>query len=242
MSPEELLSVDVEKLWELQAVLSQLADRERAMSVKPEAFAEVDREFQSVNDEMVRLNQSLETLGKEHRRVEGELTDSQELLKKYQGTLMQVKNQQQYAAAWKEIDAARKHVKELEESALKTMSEIEGIQKQLDERKSSYDDLKARHDEAHAAWQASLGDLRSEAQALRKKADGLEAALPAEERREFQRTFKQRGGIAVTRVINESCTSCRTRIRPALAQRLRRGEMVICEGCHRILYLEKTPV
>jgi len=242
LSPEELLSVDVEKLWELQAVLSQLADRERAMSVKPEAFAEVDREFQSVNDEMVRLNQSLETLGKEHRRVEGELTDSQELLKKYQGTLMQVKNQQQYAAAWKEIDAARKHVKELEESALKTMSEIEGIQKQLDERKSSYDDLKARHDEAHAAWQASLGDLRSEAQALRKKADELEAALPAEERREFQRTFKQRGGIAVTRVINESCTSCRTRIRPALAQRLRRGEMVICEGCHRILYLEKTPV
>ncbi len=240
MSPEELLSVDVEKLWELQSVLSQLADREKAMSVKPEAFAEVDREFQSVNDEMLRLNQSLETLGKEHRRVEGELSDSQELLKKYQGTLMQVKNQQQYAAAWKEIEVARKHVKELEESALKTMSEIEGIQKQLDDRQSSYDGLKARHDEAHAAWQASLGDLRGEAEALRKKAGELEAALPEQERREFQRAFKQRGGIAVSRVTNDSCSTCRTRIRPALSQRLRRGELVTCEGCHRILYLEKT--
>ncbi len=211
------------------------------MSVKPEAFAEVDREFQAVNDEMVRLNQSLETLGKERRRVEGELSDSQELLKKYQGTLMQVKNQQQYAAAWKEIDAARKHVKELEESALKTMTEVEAIQKQLDDRQSSYDELKLRHDEAHGAWQASLGDLRGEAEALRKKADELEAALPETERREFQRTFKQRGGIAVSRVLNESCSSCRTRIRPALSQRLRRGELVACEGCHRILYLEKTP-
>jgi len=210
------------------------------MSVKPEAFAMVDREYQQSSEEMERLNQSLETLGKERRRVEGELSDQQELLKKYQGQLMQVKNQQQYAAAWKEIDASRKHVKELEESLLKTMTEIEGIQGQLDERKSRFDDLKSRHDAAHAEWQSSLGDLRGEAAALRKKADQLEAALPDQPRREFQRTFKQRGGIAVAKVVNDSCTSCRTRIRPALAQRLRRGEMVICEGCHRILYLEKT--
>ena len=210
------------------------------MSVKPEAFAAVDREYQQSSEEMERLNQSLETLGKERRRVEGELSDQQELLKKYQGQLMQVKNQQQYAAAWKEIDASRKHVKELEESLLKTMTEIEGIQGQLDERKSRFDDLKSRHDTAHAEWQSSLGDLRGEAEALRKKADQLEAALPDQPRREFQRTFKQRGGIAVVKVVNDSCTSCRTRIRPALAQRLRRGEMVICEGCHRILYLEKT--
>jgi len=200
----------------------------------------VDREYQQSSEEMERLNQSLETLGKERRRVEGELSDQQELLKKYQGQLMQVKNQQQYAAAWKEIDASRKHVKELEESLLKTMTEIEGIQGQLDERKSRFDDLKSRHDAAHAEWQSSLGDLRGEAAALRKKADQLEAALPDQPRREFQRTFKQRGGIAVAKVVNDSCTSCRTRIRPALAQRLRRGEMVICEGCHRILYLEKT--
>ena len=231
---------DVEKLWELQSVLSQLADREKAMSVQPEAFAEVDREYQSSNEEMARLNQSLETMGKERRRVEGELSDQQELLKKYQGQLMQVKNQQQYAAAWKEIDATRKHVKELEESALKTMTEIDGVQRQLDERKAGFDDLKSRHDAAHGAWQSSLGDLRAEAEALRKKADKLEAALPDAQRREVQRTFKQRGGIAVSKVINDSCTTCRTRIRPALSQRLRRGEIVICEGCHRILYLEKT--
>jgi predicted nucleic acid-binding Zn-ribbon protein len=233
------LSVDVEKLWELQSVLSQLAEREKLMSVKPEAFAAVDREYQASNEEMARLTASLETLGKERRRVEGELSDHQELLKKYQGQLMQVKNQQQYAAAWKEIDATRKQVKELEESALKSMGEIDGVQKQLDDRNAGFADLKSRYDAAHAEWQASLGDLRAEAEALRKKADQLEAARPEQARREFQRTFRQRGGVAVAKVVNDSCTSCRTRIRPALAQRLRRGEMVLCEGCHRILYLEK---
>lgn len=231
------MSTDVEKLWQLQTVLSQLADREKQMSVKPDAFAAVDREYQDSNEEMTRLQGQLDTLGKERRRVGGELSDQQELLKKYQGQLMQVKNQQQYAAAWKEIDATRKHVKELEESELKTMTDEEGVQKQLDERRAGFDDLKSRYDTAHADWQASLGDLRTEAEQLRKKADAIEATLPPRLRAEFQKLFKQRQGVAVAQVFGDTCTACRNRIRPALAQQLRRGELVYCEGCHRILYM-----
>ena len=182
----------------------------------------------------------METLGKERRRVEGELSDQQELLKKYQGQLMLVKNQQQYAAAWKEIDATRKHVKELEESALKSMTDIDAVQQQLDQRQAGHDDLQSRYDSAHADWQHSLGDLRAEAEQLRKRSAAIEATLPVPMRNEFQKIFRQRQGVAVARVMNDSCSSCRTRVRPALAQQLRRGELVHCEGCHRILYLEKT--
>jgi len=230
---------DVEKLWELQQVVSQLADREKQMSVKPEAFAAIDREYQGANAEMTRLSDSLETMAKERRRVEGELSDQQEILKKYQGQLMQVKNQQQYAAAWKEIDSTRKHVKELEESALKTMSEMEGVQKELDDKKSGHEALKARYDEAHDAWQHSLSDLRGEAEQLKKKASDLQGGLPANLKREFERILKSRGGIAVTKVVSDSCSSCRTRVRPALVQRLKRGEMIMCEGCGRVLYPER---
>lgn len=234
------MSTDVEKLWELQSVLSQLGDREKQMNQKPESFAAVDREYQAADQEMSRLTQSIDQIVKERRRVDGELADQQELLKKYQGNLMQVKNQQQYAAAWKEIDATRKHVKELEESVLKSMGESDGLQAQLDERKAGHDDLKARYDDAYAQWQASLGDLRREAEELRKKAEGIEAQIPPRLRDEFHKIFRQRSGVAVTRVINESCTGCRTRVRPALYQQLNRGELARCEGCHRILYLEKA--
>jgi predicted nucleic acid-binding Zn-ribbon protein len=231
---------DVDKLWELQTVMSQLAEREKQMSVKPESFAAIDREYQGANEEMTRLEASHETMAKERRRVEGELSDQQELLKKYQSQLMQVKNQQQYAAAWKEIDATRKHVKELEDSALKSMTDMDGVQNDLEERRAGHVDLKSRYDAAHDEWQHSLGDLRAEAEELKKKAAGIEATMPENIKREFQRVFRQRGGVAVTRVINEACSTCRTRIRPALLQRLKRAEMVACEGCSRILFLEKS--
>jgi predicted nucleic acid-binding Zn-ribbon protein len=233
------LNSDVQKLWELQQVLTQLGEREKQMSVKPESFAAVDAEFQTANDEVERLNASIEQLSKERRRVEGELSDQQELLKKYQGQLMQVKNQQQYAAAWKEIDATRKHVKELEEATLKQMSEIDGLQKQVDERAGNHGELKSRYDEAYEAWQHSLGDLRAESEQLRARAAEIEKTIPERLRQEFHKIFKSRQNIAVAHVVNDSCTGCRTRIRPQVMQQLKRGEMVFCEGCRRILYWEK---
>ena len=239
MFSEDVLNRDVEKLWELQTVLSQLADREKQLTSKPESFAAVDRQWQQANEEMTRLQQSIEQLSKERRRVEGELGEQQEILKKYQGQLMLVKNQQQYAAAWKEIDATRKQVKELEDADLKTMGEIESLQADLDQRRDGSADLKSRWDEAHNAWQHSLGDLRTEVDQLKKRAEEIETRLPERLRRDFQQIFKQRQGIAVARIINDSCSACRTRIRPALFQQLKRGELVYCEGCRRILYLER---
>jgi uncharacterized protein len=230
---------DVDKLWELQTVLTALNEREKQMSVKPESFAAVDREYQSANDEVTRLQQQLDTLAKERRSVDGELSDQQELLRKYQGTLMQVKNQQQYAAAWKEIDSTRKHVKDLEDSVLKNMTEAEGLQSQLDARKDGHSELQARYDEAHADWQASLGDLRKEAEQLRAKATQIEGSIPPRLLAEFQKIYKQRQQLAVARVVSDTCSACRTRVRPQVAQQLKRGELVHCEGCHRILYLER---
>ena len=230
---------DVDKLWELQTVFTALNEREKQMAVKPESFAAVDREYQSVNEEVTRLQQQLETLMKERRRVDGELADQQELLKKYQGQLMQVKNQQQYAAAWKEIDATRKHVKELEESVLKNMTEGEALQKQLDERSDGHSALQERYDKAHAEWQHSLSDLRKESDQLRAKATQIESTIPERLKNEFHKIYRQRQQVSVARVASDTCSSCRTRVRPAVAQQLKRGELVHCEGCHRILYLER---
>jgi predicted nucleic acid-binding Zn-ribbon protein len=231
---------DVDKLWELQTVLTALNEREKLMSVKPESFAAIDREYQTASEEMTSLQGQIDTLAKERRRVDGELSDQQEILKKYQGQLMQVKNQQQYAAAWKEIDASRKHVKELEDSVLKNMTESDALQQQLDGRKGGHDALQSRHDEAHSEWQHSLGDLRSEAEKLRAKAAQIEKTIPERLRNEFQKIYKQRQQIAVARVNGDTCSVCRNRVRPQVAQQLKRGELVHCEGCHRILYTERS--
>ena len=100
--------------------------------------------------------------------------------------------------------------------------------------------LKERWDKEYETWQHSLGDLRSEVGTLEQRAETIEAALPEQLSREFHRIFKQRQGVAMAKVANDTCSACRSRIRPALFQQLKRGDLVYCEGCHRILYLEPT--
>jgi predicted nucleic acid-binding Zn-ribbon protein len=119
------------------------------------------------------------------------------------------------------------------------MTEAEGYQKQLDDRREGHDALQARYDAAHADWQHSLSDLRNEADQLRKRAEQVEATLPERLKNEFHKIYRQRQQVAVARVASDTCSACRTRVRPQVAQQLKRGELVHCEGCHRILHLER---
>ena len=44
-------------------------------------------------------------------------------------------------------------------------------------------------------------------------------------------------GLAIVRVVNNSCSACHVKIRPAALQILKAGtEIVTCDSCKRILY------
>ena len=81
-------------------------------------------------------------------------------------------------------------------------------------------------------YSAEIGQLEA-------KQAQIEAQIPERLRRQFWQVAKQRNNVAVARVDNDSCSACRTRVRAMVAQQLKRGEIVPCEGCHRILYVER---
>lgn len=230
----------VDRLWELQTVLSELSQTERALQNKPASFAAVEQELGSAQAEMDRLRARAEELGRQRRKTEGELQDAQESLKKFQGQLMQVKNQQQYSAAWKEIETARKKVKELEDADLAILTDLEETEKQLETRTETQSGIQERYDREYSEWQGSLGDLRSRATSIRGNAERIEAGLPDPLRRQFHQIFRQRQGVAMARVTGDACGECRVRLRAQSIQQLRRGEVVTCDSCRRFYYLEKV--
>jgi predicted nucleic acid-binding Zn-ribbon protein len=230
----------VERLWTLQTVLSRLAEKERALNEKPEAYARAEQELKSVEAEIGKLTQRSEELGKKRRQLDSDLQGAQETLRKFQGAQMQVKNQQQYAAALKEIDTARKQVKDIEEADLAIMTELDEIENRLAETRTREASLRAEHDREFAAWQSSLGDLKREAEETRQRAAEAEEAIPENIRRQFHQIFRNRQGVAMARVVDGACGECRVRLRAQSLQQLQRGEVVMCDGCRRFYYLEKV--
>jgi predicted nucleic acid-binding Zn-ribbon protein len=229
------LSDVIERLRQLQAEMSKLADKDRALTTKPESFAEIDQRFETTRSEIDTLQQRIDELSRQRRDVESDLAAEQEVLKKFQGQLMQVKNQQQYAAAWKEIDTARKKIKEMEDEALKRMTEIEEAEQQLRTANETFEPLSSEHKAAFDEWQGSLSGLRDEVAQIKKQVSMIEAGLPPAIQREFHAMLKQRQGLAVAAVLEGSCGACRVRIRPQVVQQMKRGEVVRCESCRRYL-------
>jgi uncharacterized protein len=230
----------VERLWTLQTVLTRLAEKERALNEKPESYAAAEGDLRAVEGEIARLTERSEELGKRRRQLDSDLAVAQETLKKFQGAQMQVKNQQQYAAALKEIDTSRKQVKEIEEADLAIMTELEDVEAQLAEARSREEGVRATHDREYEAWQSSLGELKREAEETRQSAAQAEEGIPDALRRQFHQIFRHRQGVAMARVVDGACGECRVRLRAQSLQQLQRGEVVTCDGCRRFYYLEKV--
>jgi predicted nucleic acid-binding Zn-ribbon protein len=228
----------LDKLWELQKVLSELAENEKLLTDKPADFAEIDVRYADAQAAMARLEEKLTALTLERRKIDGELQAEQETLKKYQGQLMQVKNQQQYSAAWKEIDGSRKKIKELEDAELAKMGEIEETQKELDALREQHSGLTGEWEAAHQQWQTSLADVKERIGSIRERAGALEAGIPPAPLRQFKRILEQRHGVGVACVEGEACSICRFRVRSQALIDVKRGEVLTCEGCRRILYVE----
>ncbi len=65
----------------------------------------------------------------------------------------------------------------------------------------------------------------------------LESRIKPRELAEFRRLVEKKGGLAIVRVVNNSCSACHVKIRPAALQILKAGtEIVTCDSCKRILY------
>ncbi len=77
--------------------------------------------------------------------------------------------------------------------------------------------------------------------ALVSEAKTLEGDVVPKHRAGFMRLLESKKGTAVAAVVDGSCTLCHFALRPHLQQRVRRCEEIItCETCHRILFMEET--
>jgi len=240
VSQEESVLNVLEKLWQLQKIVTEIAELEHRLAVKPDHYAEIDGRYAGAKAEIERLQATLDQLGRERRKIDGELQVEQEALKKYEGQMKMVKNQQQYSAAWKEIDVARKKKKELEDAELAKMGEIESAQQALDALMQSHAAVTAEWEAAHAEWQESLGEVRAELERARQRAKDAETDIPPGPLRQFQRICEQRQGVGMSLLEGESCIACRFKVRSQAILQVHRGEIITCEGCRRIVYAEKT--
>jgi len=182
-------------------------------------------------------------LGTEKRKCESAIQDLEQKISKYKGQLFDVKNNEQYRALLNEIEFTQQEIRKIEDDILlkmeleeKIKTESIALETQLRQEKNAVEAEKKSAREEVEKDKGLLQELTDERQKLNE-------TIPAELLTQYNRIASYRKGVALARVIQETCQGCNVRVRPQIFSELLRGDIIhTCDNCSRILYYQpETP-
>jgi predicted nucleic acid-binding Zn-ribbon protein len=151
---------------------------------------------------------------------------------------MSSKKQDEYTAAIREADAARKQISTLETQILEQMEALEKAEAALNERADEIASLNSDRDARLQAFDEETKQQADKLAADRAQREQLLGVLPKPMGALYNRISKRiRDGIAVAEARNGACMACFMALRPQAMAEVRRGQEVLtCDNCNRILY------
>jgi predicted nucleic acid-binding Zn-ribbon protein len=189
-------------------------------------------------EEMERQLESHEEEIKEVRKKEAEWELELEHFQKQKGM---VTNEREFTAVISEIDYATKAIEETSARRKELEESITRLNEEISERREARPEEETARSEVIEAWEQRKEELLKKVHELSAEAKEVEAEIQPKNRARFLRLLESKQGTSVSKVIDGSCSLCHFALRPHLQQRVRRCEEIIdCEHCHRILYIEET--
>jgi predicted nucleic acid-binding Zn-ribbon protein len=216
------VKAELEKLIALQKLDTTIRKLEKELEAIPQRRAEIEGEFDQRAFEIRGLETRRDEAKHTRSRLEIEVVEQRGRLERAERNLMSSKKQDEYTAAIREADAARKQISTLETQILEQMEALDKAEAALNERADE------------------IATLNSDREARLKTfdRDQVFANLPKAMSTMYSRiSARIRDGVAVAEARNRSCTACFMSLRPQVMAEIRRGEEILtCDNCGRILY------
>jgi len=236
------VKAELQKLIALQNLDTSIRKLEKDQEAIPERRAVIEGEFDQRAFEIRALESRRDEAKHTRARVENEVVEQRGRAERAERNLMSSKKQDEYTAAIREADAARKQISALETQILEQLEILEQAEAALNERASEIATLNSDREARLKAFDEESATIAERLAAARKDRDELFANLPKQMSGLYARIKARiRDGVAVAEARNRSCTACFMSLRPQVMAEIRRGEEVItCDNCGRILFFVPT--
>jgi len=206
----------------------------------PDLLKSAESPLQDILGRLQVLKNTSESLVKQRRSSERELSTQEEQLQKIRNRLSELKTNKEYQAHLFEIELARKKKDSIEENVLDMMERVEQneqavkeLEEQAKEAQNVFDAEKSRLENYFANLANELADLERQQATLAELVD-----KPLLTR--YNRLKIMRKGFAVAQLREGACGGCQLQLPPQLVAEVKRGdELMDCSYCHRILYMAR---
>jgi len=242
-----MVTQELAQLLALQETDTALADVSRHEEEAHTRLRDGKGQLERFKEQMAAEKKQLDEALKEHKSLDLDLKKFEDQTKKYSTQIYEVKTNKEYTALKDEIDRGKAECQKLEDKILQLMlreDELKGTAGRRNaELKEKTDGWKRTEEEVGAA----LGQLTSERETLNAGREERGGRLSPRLLERYDRIRRLRGGSALSRVVEAptggeaACGECHMTIRPQMIVEIsKQEELVACESCGRILYLETS--
>jgi predicted nucleic acid-binding Zn-ribbon protein len=233
------VKAELQKLIALQNLDTTIRKLEKDQKATPERRAEIEKEFDQRAFEITALENRRDEAKHTRARLENEAVEQRGRADRAERNLMSSKKPDEYTAAIREADAARKQISALETQILEQMEQLEQAESSLNERAGEIASLNSDREAKLKAFDDETGTIADRLVTARKEREEVFASLPKPMSALYSRIGARiRDGVAVAEARNRSCSACFMSLRPQVMAEVRRGEEIItCDNCGRILYV-----
>ena len=232
------MKAELQHLIALQKLDTSLRTLQAEIQAIPLRRAEIEKEFDQRASEIRTVEARRDDARHERARLEAEVAEQRARAERADRNLMSSKKQEEYTAAIREADAARKQITAFETQILEQMGIFEEAEAALKERADEIASLNSDRDEQLRKFDGEAEGRTAELGAARAERERVFNLLPKSMSALYNRiSVGIRDGIALSEARNNACASCRMALRPQVMSQVRLGEeVVICDNCNRILY------
>jgi predicted nucleic acid-binding Zn-ribbon protein len=233
------VKAELQKLIALQNLDTTIRKLEKDQKATPERRAEIEKEFDQRAFEIRALENRRDEAKHTRARLEIEAVEQRGRAERAERNLMSSKKPDEYTAAIREADAARKQISALETQILEQMEQLEQAESSLQERAGEIASLNSDREAKLKAFDDETGTIGDRLAIARTEREEVFASLPKPMSALYSRIGARiRDGVAVAEARNRSCSACFMSLRPQVMAEVRRGEEIItCDNCGRILYV-----
>jgi uncharacterized protein len=227
----------LDQLVALQAIDLEIDKIENAVKTEQSALDKQVSALALREAVIEELQEKISGLQKENRTLEGETADRMDRVRERQSKMMQVQTGREQAALLKEIEEAKRSVKENEEKILAIMESVEKLTTQIIEEKNLLKGEKVLVAEKTERVRASIEAINKGKKDIEKKRATCAAKIKAGVLRKYDTLRQRRSGLAVINVLDGVCQGCFMAIPPQKFNLLLRGnQMFDCPTCQRLIY------
>ena len=234
------LEEQVKLLVELQGLDTQIFRRDRDLFEMPENLRRLDEAFKEKMTNLKALEENLKMLQVKRRDKENDLESKEGAIKKLQSQLYQLKTNKEYTTMQGEISRAKADGSIIEEDIIKILDQIDAENQKAAKEKEFLKGEEAKLSEEKRKVEEETKRIRSELDNIKAERQTLAEKIDKKVLTRYERILKSKDGLAVVAVAGDSCQGCFRIMPPQVIHEIRmKKDLVICENCARILYIEK---